>query len=189
MAAALARALDARTLAVVAALIGRSRRVDRAAALAAEHLAKLYVLVLALLMLGGRGPAGRRRRQTALRIGVALPLTIGAVAAVGRLVGRERPFASQAGVALLVAHAPERSFPSRHTACAAAMATVALPTVPGAGLLMGLAGVALALSRVYAGLHYPTDVLGGWAIGVAVGLLVRSMDRSIVRGMGRCDAC
>src|SRR4051812_25442319 len=93
---ALARTLDDRTLAATAGLIGRSRLLDRTAALLAKHLAKLHIVLLGLLFLGGRGPDGWRRRETAVRIAVALPATIGVVAVVGRLAERERPFASRA---------------------------------------------------------------------------------------------
>ena len=51
--------------------------------------------------------------------------------------------------------------------------TVALAGAPHIGLAMAALGVLLAASRVYAGLHYPTDIVSGWAIGVGLGLLVR----------------
>ena len=170
---ALARSLDARAAALAASIVGRSRQLDRLAALSAEHLAKLHVALLALLLVGGPGPAGRRRRETALRMTAALPVTVVAVGLVGRLVERERPFARHAMSGGLVAHAPHRSFPSRHSACAAAMTTIALPTAPLAGALMGLGTLGLALSRVYTGLHYPSDVLGGWIIGIGIGIIAR----------------
>jgi undecaprenyl-diphosphatase len=170
---ALARTLDDRTLAATAVLIGRSRVLDRTAALLAQHLAKLHVVLLGLLVLGGRGPSGWRRRETAVRIAVALPATIGAVAVVGRMAGRDRPFAGGAGATALVDHAPGRSFPSRHSACAAAMTVIALPSAPAVGTLMGLGALGLAVSRVYAGLHYPSDVVGGWLIGAAIGIIAR----------------
>jgi undecaprenyl-diphosphatase len=170
---ALARAVDIRTMAAASALVGRSRRLDQGAALLAQHLSKLHVLLLGLLLLGGRGASGGRRRETAVRIGFALPVTIGLVSLVGWLVERRRPFAGHLAAQQLVDHAPGRSFPSRHSACAAAMTTVALPAAPLIGGLMGLGALGLAVSRVYAGLHYPSDVLGGWLIGVAVGIIAR----------------
>ena len=170
---ALARSVDARVIAVSRSLVGRSRRLDRLAALSARHLAKLHVVLLVALFIGGRGQRGRRRRDAAVRTAIALPLAIGAVGAIGGLVDRQRPFARRPEVASLVAHAPGRSFPSRHSACAAAMTAIALPAAPVVGILMGLGALGLALSRVYVGLHYPSDVLGGWIVGAVVGIIAR----------------
>jgi undecaprenyl-diphosphatase len=177
---ALARTLDDRVAVAASALVGRSRQLDRAAALLARHLAKTHVLLLGLLLLGGRGPAGWRRRDAAIRIAVALPVTIGVVGLVGRLADRQRPFTRQASVSTLVEHHPGRSFPSRHSACAAVMTTIALPSAPFIGALMGLGAIGLAVSRVYAGLHYPSDVLGGWLIGAAIGIIARRKERARV---------
>lgn len=170
---ALARDLDASVATVAASMVGRSRQADRVAAMLARHLAKLHVALLVLLFVGGPGGHGRRRREAAVRIAAALPATMVAVSLVGRLVERERPFASRTDAGALVEHAPGRSFPSRHSACAAAMTTVALPAAPLVGILMGLGTLGLALSRIYAGLHYPSDVIGGWIIGVGIGIIAR----------------
>jgi membrane-associated phospholipid phosphatase len=182
MSAAVLRDLDAHTVSMLSSCVGRLETLDRAVAALARHLAKVHVLLLGLLLLGADRATRQRHRATALRIGVVLPLTIGVVGAVGRLIGRQRPFAGWPAVTPLVDHAPGRSFPSRHAACAAAMATVALPGAPRIGLAMALLGVLLAVSRVCAGLHYPTDVVSGWAIGIALGLLVRQ------KGLGDGEA-
>jgi undecaprenyl-diphosphatase len=173
MPVALARAFDTRAIAATSALVGRSRRLDQSVALLARHLSKLHILLLGLLLLGGRGAAGWQRRETAVRIGLALPVTIGLVGVVGWFFERERPFARYPTAASLVDHAPDRSFPSRHSACAAVMTTIALPTAPAVGVLMAIGALGLGVSRVYAGLHYPSDVVGGWLIGVAVGIIAR----------------
>lgn len=170
---ALARAADARALAVASALVGRSARLDALATILARHLAKLHVALLLLMLLGGRGEAGWRRREAALRISAALPITILLVHLVGRAVERERPFAAASEQPPLVEHTPGRSFPSRHSACAAAMTAIALPDAPMFGALMGLGALGLAASRVYTGLHYPSDVVGGWLIGITVGIIAR----------------
>lgn len=174
--ASLARSVDARTLARTAALVGQSPRLDGLAALLAEHLAKLHIGLLVALLVGGRGADGGRRRDTGIRIAVALPVTMVAVGIVGKLVARERPFSVHEQVASLVDHTPSRSFPSRHSACAAAMATVALPSAPAFGWLMVLGALGLGASRVYAGLHYPSDIVAGWLIGAIIGIIARQKE-------------
>jgi membrane-associated phospholipid phosphatase len=59
-----------------------------------------------------------------------------------------------------------RSYPSAHATTSAA-AAVALSRVLPRGPLFAVAG-ALALSRLYLGVHYPSDTLAGAALGVAV---------------------
>lgn len=69
------------------------------------------------------------------------------------------------------------SFPSSHaanTAAAAVLFSWAAPRLSPVGI-----GIALlvGISRVYLGVHWPTDVLGGWALGAAVGLAVLALQR------------
>jgi undecaprenyl-diphosphatase len=80
------------------------------------------------------------------------------------LFGRPRPH-----VVTLVAEPHSRSFPSGHSsssfACELVLASFA-PRLRGA--LLALAA-AIAFSRLYVGVHYPLDVLGGVALGAALG--------------------
>ena len=60
----------------------------------------------------------------------------------------------------------EQSFPSGHTACTVAAARALARSVPEAGAAAGAAAVAIGLSRVAKGEHWPLDVLAGALIGL-----------------------
>jgi undecaprenyl-diphosphatase len=74
------------------------------------------------------------------------------------------------------------SFPSGHTATSFACATVLSFFVPRAAPAFYLLALAIGFSRIYVGVHWPLDVLGGAVLGVAVGLAVTALLR---RGAGR----
>ncbi|GGN60264.1 phosphatase PAP2 family protein [Streptomyces albiflavescens] len=87
-------------------------------------------------------------------------------------VERPRPSVDHQGLDVLVSGKTDFSFVSDHATLTMAM---------GVGLFVanrkfGLAGIGLALlegfCRVYMGVHYPTDVVGGFALGTAVALLL-----------------
>jgi membrane-associated phospholipid phosphatase len=137
-------------------------------AVAARRLAAVEVALMVLLGLSGRPRA-------ALRVLLSVGVVYAAVAAIGLRWRRHRPFARFEAIRELVPHEPARSFPSRHVASAFAMATVSTPAHPTIGRLMGNLAWALAASRVIAGLHYPTDVVAGAVLGVAVGRLFRAL--------------
>jgi undecaprenyl-diphosphatase len=65
----------------------------------------------------------------------------------------------------------QRSFPSAHAASSFAAAHVLSQAFPGA--LVYAVASAMALSRPYLGVHYPSDVLGGAALG---SLIARQFD-------------
>lgn len=99
-----------------------------------------------------------------------------------RRVRRLRPYEAH-GVRRLIGPPTGSSFPSGHACVAAAWATMLADrsTVPGARrAFYGLAAW-VAATRVYVGVHYPTDVLGGAGLGLALGALWRGPFAGIAR--------
>jgi undecaprenyl-diphosphatase len=82
----------------------------------------------------------------------------------------------------LVALPSGSSFPSGHTSTSFACATVLSFFVPRAAPAFYLLALAIGFSRIYVGVHWPLDVVGGAVLGVAVGLAVTALLR---RGAGR----
>lgn len=85
-----------------------------------------------------------------------------------RLV-RERPFVNDRGILCGTAPLDRYSFPSGHTLHAVCFAIMLPHAEPVLGLIVLPFAVLVAISRVVLGLHYPTDVLVGSAIGAALG--------------------
>jgi len=125
---------------------------------AADHGA-LWIAVAAVL--GAR--RNKWTRRAALRglagMGIA---SASANLLTKRLVGRTRP----AGRRLRTT-----SFPSGHAASAAAFATGVALEVPALALPAGGLAAAVGASRVISRVHYPSDVLAGFALGTVAGLL------------------
>ena len=107
------------------------------------------------------------RRDRWLRAAVVAPAAIGVNYLVKLAVRRPRPRLRR--LPPLAGAPSDLSFPSAHATSSVAAATAMGRVAPGARLpLYGLAA-AVCLTRPYLGMHYPSDVLGGAALGLAVG--------------------
>jgi membrane-associated phospholipid phosphatase len=147
---------------------GRSRRRDRAlvAVTRAASYSRLWLLISAgLAVLGGR--PGRR----AALHGVAALVIASAVSngPAKLLVRRRRPHSRSRPT--LIRMPRSSSFPSGHSASAAAFATATCGELPGLAPVVVPLACAVAYSRVHTGVHYPSDVAAGVAIGVACGVI------------------
>jgi membrane-associated phospholipid phosphatase len=92
---------------------------------------------------------------------------------VKQMVARPRPGELLGHVVLRHAPAAGNGFVAGHAATAFALASVAWPYLgPRARWLAGGLAATVAFARVYVGAHLPLDVVGGAALGVAVGSLV-----------------
>ena len=114
-------------------------------------------------------PGRPRLRRAALRGGFALSLASPAANILGKgLVRRSRPLYADVPLdRLLRRHPRSSSFPSGHSASAAAFAAGVALESREAAVPVGLLALAVAYSRVHVGVHYPGDVVAGCALGVA----------------------
>ncbi len=87
------------------------------------------------------------------------------------LVARVRPYDVEVGVTLLIAKLSSFSFPSGHTLVSFEAATALARRYPKWGIAALVLAALVGFSRMYLFVHYPTDVLGGAVLGVALGLL------------------
>jgi diacylglycerol kinase family enzyme/membrane-associated phospholipid phosphatase len=121
-----------------------------------------------------RTPRGRRAAARGL---ASLTLASATINTLGkRTVRRPRPLLDPVPLVRQLKRQPiTTSFPSGHSASAAAFATgVALESRGWGAAVAPLAG-AVALSRVYTGVHFPSDVLAGAALGVGAAYAVRGL--------------
>lgn len=119
----------------------------------------------------GLALSGGGRRRAAVR-GVS---SLAAASATANLpVRRDRPQLQSVRLPRQLLRQPtSTSFPSGHSAAAAAFAVGVAMEQPWLAPPVGLLAAGVAYGRVHTGVHYPGDVLAGVALGVASALLVR----------------
>jgi undecaprenyl-diphosphatase len=138
--------------------------------LAASHVgARSFVwIVIALILF-----VFPERRAGAWRVLLALALTGLVVDTITKpLVDRPRPYATMADVRVIDARPTTASFPSGHASTAFAGAMATSRVLPHARVLWWMLALTIAISRVYVGVHYPLDILGGALVGAACAWLV-----------------
>ena len=79
-----------------------------------------------------------------------------------------RPFAVLPDVLQLVPHEPNASFPSTHATALSAGAGSFMWSRARLGVLLLVGTLLVGFSRVYVGVHYPVDILAGFALGFGV---------------------
>lgn len=131
-----------------------------------------WLVTAALLMV----PRKTRRVGIAAFCSIALGFLVTNVI-LKNLVDRARPFDMMATLIPLIPPPGDSSFPSGHTCASFAVALIYMRMLPRTiGLLAVVLAAMIAFSRLYLGVHYPTDVLAGFLVAYGVSGLVCSWE-------------
>jgi len=148
----------------------------------------VQLLVVAVIALWWRRTERRYTRHVAVAAGLSFLFGLVINQIILLFVHRMRPY--DAGVThILLAPSSDFSFPSDHTTATFAIAaTFLLHRIRHLGLLFLAPAMLVMLSRVYDGVHYASDVLGGALTGAVAAAMVRAfyregtrIDRFIIR--------
>jgi membrane-associated phospholipid phosphatase len=123
---------------------------------------------------------------------VAVALADWSATGLKALFGRERPPFRYAEPEPLVHTPHDGAFPSGHAATSFAAATILSFAFPRLAPFLFVLAAAVGWSRVYVGVHYPLDIVGGAVYGVLVALaliyLVRRRQRRLKTGFEKSSS-
>lgn len=131
----------------------------------------VWLVLAAFLAVRWRGHAVMAAWRVLLAVLIAVTVTD---EVLKPFFDRDRPFMSDTAARVIGLRSSRQSFPSGHAAAAVAGAyAVSLLWPSRRRAWWALAGF-ICISRLYLGVHYPLDVLGGAAVGWACALVVTS---------------
>lgn len=128
-----------------------------------------YILAIILIWL-----FRRNIRAIILSVSAALLAKFGLAELIRFFWSRSRPFVEH-DVNLLLEKVNEPSFPSGHASFFFALSTVVYLNNKKAGMLFYAVSFIISISRVFAGVHWPSDILAGVLVGVFSGWLVMKL--------------
>lgn len=121
--------------------------------------------MLALLL------ARQRAFRGLLAAALAAIAAIGVAGVIGLLFYVPRPFVLEHFIPL-IQHPADSSFPSDHLAALGALCGATWIAARRASVITALIATVVAFARVYVGVHWVSDVVGGFAIGFAIGVAI-----------------
>ena len=146
-------------------IAGRSHTIDSGIVYLAEYLAYFLVIVFLLLLFASKHSV-REKVTIAIAAFLSAAVARGFVTeAIRHFVHRPRPFVTHQVNQLIVESS--YSFPSGHAMFFFAFSTAVYMYNKKSGTWFLIASTLLCLARIAAGVHYPSDILGGAVLGAA----------------------
>ncbi|MGE3799960.1 MAG: phosphatase PAP2 family protein [Candidatus Kapaibacterium sp.] len=134
-----------------------------------KHLYPVYALLFILLLWRGGANGKWASLLLVATVAIADPLSS---RVLKEAVGRERPCRAMEDVRLLVNCGGGKSFPSSHAVNNFAALVIFFWFFRRFAWIWLLIASAVSFSRIYVGVHYPLDILGGAVVGIIVGIAV-----------------
>ena len=145
---------------------GKSHQLDLIMSMAAEYLPYIFIALLFYLWF-------RDRKNEALYAGYATTLGVLINQIIGLFYFHPRPFMDHLGTTLL-SHKIENSFPSDHTTftLSIALMLITFKTTRVIGVVTTFLALWCGIARVYAGVHYPFDILGSVVVSILAVIVI-----------------
>lgn len=174
-------AFDLRLFHFINGFAGHTPVLDTVMPLIAKYSLELFALFFIVSWFAlPRRDGDRRHALVVAVLGGCLALIINTV--IAHFWFRARPFAvlPQGQYTQLVNHSADASFPSDHASGGFAFAAGLWGRGPKAlSWFYTILAILIMIARVYTGLHWPTDVLGGMVIGIFSGRIMWGISRFI----------
>lgn len=165
---------DNTLLMIINGFAGHLGWLDKSMILVSEYGPLLFGAYLIGLWYNGNSTNSlEQNRRRALYAFFAALLALGINQVISGVWFRERPYVHNP-VHRLLPVSPDPSFPSDHATGAFSIASSVAYGRSTSGVLLTMLAMLVAVSRIYVGLHYPSDVLGGMVVGLLSSWLIEN---------------
>jgi len=127
----------------------------------------ICISILSLIVFGNE-----KARDIGIQGAVTLAISQTITYSLKTLLGRERPYNKLKNLNTFNIILKDYSFPSGHSSASFSIATIIALNMPVLSIFVFALALMVGISRIYLGVHYPTDVVAGIIIGIGTAALV-----------------